>query len=81
LASSDGSQWSDPDFRSWEGSSGNIHEFDWNPMYRGAWHAIVHRFAKNQTQPKQCSTHTQTYLHMHLTSNCLFIEYIGKLKS
>ncbi len=28
LASSDGSQWSDPDFRSWEGSSGNIHEFD-----------------------------------------------------
>jgi hypothetical protein len=30
LASSDGSQWSDPDFRSWEGSSGNIHEFDWS---------------------------------------------------
>ena len=30
LASSDGSLWSDPDFRSWEGSSGNIHEFDWN---------------------------------------------------
>jgi hypothetical protein len=30
LASSDGSQWSDPDFRSWEGSSGNLHEFDWN---------------------------------------------------
>ena len=29
LASSDGSQWSDPDFRSWEGSSGNLHEFDW----------------------------------------------------
>jgi len=29
LASSDGSRWSDPDFRSWEGSSGNIHEFDW----------------------------------------------------
>ena len=28
LASSEGSQWSDPDFRSWEGSSGNIHEFD-----------------------------------------------------
>ena len=21
---------SDPDFRSWEGSSGNIHEFDWS---------------------------------------------------
>ena len=52
-----------------------------NPMYRGAWHATVHRFAKNQTQPKQHSTHTQTYLHMHLTSNCLFIEYISKLKS
>ena len=30
LASSEGSQWSDPDFRSWEGSSGNIHEFDWS---------------------------------------------------
>ncbi len=30
LASSDGSQWSDPDFRSWQGSSGNIHEFDWS---------------------------------------------------
>jgi hypothetical protein len=29
LASSEGSRWSDPDFRSWEGSSGNIHEFDW----------------------------------------------------
>lgn len=29
LASSDGSQWSDPDFRRWEGSSGNIHDFDW----------------------------------------------------
>ncbi len=30
LASSAGSQWSDPDFRSWEGSSGNIHEFKWS---------------------------------------------------
>ena len=30
LASSDGSRWSDPDFRTWEGSSGNIHEFDWS---------------------------------------------------
>ena len=30
LASSAGSQWSDPDFRTWEGSSGNIHEFDWS---------------------------------------------------
>ncbi len=30
LASSDGSQWSDPDFRKWEGSSGNIHAFDWS---------------------------------------------------
>ena len=30
LASSDGSQWSDPDFRSWRGSSGNLHEFDWS---------------------------------------------------
>ena len=30
LASSDGSRWSDPDFRNWEGSSGNIHEFDWS---------------------------------------------------
>lgn len=30
LASSDGSRWSDPDFREWRGSSGNIHEFDWS---------------------------------------------------
>ena len=30
LASSKGSRWSDPDFRNWEGSSGNIHEFDWS---------------------------------------------------
>ncbi len=30
LASSDGSRWSDPDFRGWEGSSGNIHQFDWS---------------------------------------------------
>jgi len=30
LASSAGSQWSDPDFRNWQGSSGNIHEFDWS---------------------------------------------------
>ena len=30
LASSKGSQWSDPDFRNWEGSSGNIHEFGWS---------------------------------------------------
>ncbi len=30
LASSDGSLWYDPDFRRWEGSSGNIHEFDWS---------------------------------------------------
>lgn len=30
LASSKGSRWSDPDFREWEGSSGNIHEFDWS---------------------------------------------------
>ena len=30
LASSAGSRWSDPAFRPWEGSSGNIHEFDWS---------------------------------------------------
>ena len=30
LASSAGSQWSDPDFRNWQGSSGNIHDFDWS---------------------------------------------------
>jgi hypothetical protein len=30
LASSEGSTWSDPDFRIWQGSSGNIHEFDWS---------------------------------------------------
>lgn len=30
LASSDGSLWSDPDFRTWRGSSGNIHKFDWS---------------------------------------------------
>lgn len=30
LASSEGSTWSDPDFRAWQGSSGNIHDFDWS---------------------------------------------------
>jgi hypothetical protein len=30
LASSKGSKWFDPDFRAWEGSSGNIHAFDWS---------------------------------------------------
>ena len=30
LANSAGSKWSDPDFRTWEGSSGNIHEFNWS---------------------------------------------------
>ncbi len=29
LASSAGSRMSDPDLRSWEGSSGTLHEFDW----------------------------------------------------
>jgi hypothetical protein len=30
LASSKGSQWSDPDFRRWEGDSGTLHEFNWS---------------------------------------------------
>ena len=29
LASSEGSRWSDPALRSWEGSSGTLHQFDW----------------------------------------------------
>ena len=29
-----------------------------NPMDRGAWQAIVHRFAKSRMQLKQFSTHT-----------------------
>lgn len=30
LASSKGSQWSDPDMRRWEGDSGTLHEFNWS---------------------------------------------------
>jgi hypothetical protein len=29
LASSKGSQWSDPDLRRWEGDSGTLHAFNW----------------------------------------------------
>ncbi len=29
LANSEQSRWADPDFRVWQGSSGNIHEFNW----------------------------------------------------
>ena len=32
-----------------------------NPMDRGAWWAIVHRVAKNQTQLKRLSMHTRTH--------------------
>ena len=30
-----------------------------NPMDRGAWRAMVHRFAKTQTQLKRPSTHAR----------------------
>ena len=30
-----------------------------NPMNRGAWWAIVHRFAESRTQVKQLSMHAQ----------------------
>jgi len=30
VASSKGSRWSDPDFRSWDGDSGTMHKFDWS---------------------------------------------------
>jgi hypothetical protein len=30
LASSKGSQWSDPDLRRWEGDSGTLHAFNWS---------------------------------------------------
>ena len=30
LASSKGSQWSDPDMQRWEGDSGTLHEFNWS---------------------------------------------------
>ena len=29
LANSEQSRWADPDFRVWQGSSGNIHQFNW----------------------------------------------------
>ena len=32
-----------------------------NPMYRGAWWAMVHRVAKSQTRLKRLSTHTHTH--------------------
>ena len=69
--------------RSSRGGHGNSLQYSCleNPMYRGAWHSTVHRVAKNQTQLKQRGTHTQTYLHTHIISNCLFIEYISKIKS
>ena len=43
------------------GGHGNILQYSCleNPMNRGAWRAIVHRFAKSQTQVKQLSMHTQ----------------------
>ena len=37
-----------------------------NPMDRGAWGAIVHRVAKNQTQMKQISMHAYIYMCMHI---------------
>ena len=43
------------------GGHGNILQYSCleNPMNRGDWRAIVHRFAKSRTQVKQLSTHTQ----------------------
>ena len=47
--------------RSPGGGHGNILQYSCleNPMNRGDWRAIVHRFAKSRTQVKQLSTHTQ----------------------
>ena len=33
-----------------------------NPMYRGAWQAIVRRVAKSQTQLKQLSMHAHKFI-------------------
>ena len=43
------------------GGHGNILQYSCleNPMNRGDWRAIVHRFAKSRTPVKQLSTHTQ----------------------
>ena len=41
-----------------------------NHMDRGAWWATIHRVAKNQTQLKQLSTHTQA----HLTRNIYYFN-------
>lgn len=30
LASSQGTSWADPGFRTWEGDSGTLHTFNWN---------------------------------------------------
>ena len=47
--------------RSPGGGHGNPLQYSYlkNSMDRGAWHAIVHRVIKNQTQLKRLSTHSQ----------------------
>ena len=47
--------------RSPGGGHGNQLQYSYleNSMDRGAWHAIVHRVTKNQTQLKRLSTHSQ----------------------
>ena len=48
-----------------------------NPLDRGAWWAIVHRAAKNQTRLKQLSTHThltQCLKQSGSTSSCVSLS-------
>ena len=48
-----------------------------NPLDRGAWWAIVHRAAKNQTRLKQLSTHTHLTQCLKLsgsTSSCVSLS-------
>ena len=46
-----------------------------NPMERGAWHATVHRAAKNQSQLKQLST-SRAVLGVHISP---MPQYLGML--
>ena len=51
--------------RSSRGGNGNLIQYSCleNLMNRGAWQAIVHWIAKNQTQMSDTHTHTHTHTH------------------
>ena len=52
-----------------------------NPMDRGAWWATVHRVAKNRTQLKWLSTHSQVIPWFSNTSAPLQVNQVGSIVS